>query len=118
MDAKRVLWVNAGCASGAGRLPAAWRTTCLDPAEALNELKNNEFQAVVLEFPMPDWTPGELLVEVQRVAPQTPVLLRDPQATVSDAVRLARLGAYQMLDCDQDPTGPIRKLLRNGARAF
>jgi hypothetical protein len=48
MDAKRVLWVNAGCASGAGRLPAAWQTTCLDPAKALNGLKNNEFHAVVL----------------------------------------------------------------------
>jgi DNA-binding NtrC family response regulator len=117
MDAKRVLWVNAGCASGAGRLPAVWRTTCLDPAEALNELKNNEFHAVVLEFPMPDWTPGELLAEVQRLAPQTPVLLCDLQATVSDAVRLARLGAYQMLDCGQDPTEPIRQAIEEQGRS-
>src|ERR1700730_7042472 len=88
MDAKRVLWVNAGFASEAGRLPVSWQTAYLEPAEALKELKNNEFQAVVLEFPMPHWTPGELLLEVQRLAPGTPVLLRDPEATVSDAVRL------------------------------
>jgi DNA-binding NtrC family response regulator len=111
MDAKRVLWVNAGCASQAGRLPVAWRTACLKPTEALNELKDKEFHAVVLEFPMPHWTPGELLLEVQRLAPQTPVLMRDPQAKVSDAVRLARLGVYQMLDCDQDPTDLVRQAI-------
>src|ERR1700730_7729359 len=66
MDGKRVLWVNAGFASEAGRLSGAWRTACLQPTEALNELKNKEFHAVVLEFPMPDWTPEELLLEVQR----------------------------------------------------
>ena len=111
MDGKRVLWVNAGFASEAGRLSGAWRTACLQPTEALNELKNKEFHAVVLEFPMPDWTPEELLLEVQRLAPETPILLRDPEAKVSDAVRLARLGAYQMLDCDQDPTALIRQAI-------
>jgi DNA-binding NtrC family response regulator len=55
---------------------------------------------VVLEFPILHWNPAELLEEVQRLAPGVPVLVRDPDATLSDAVRMARLGVYQFLEPD------------------
>jgi DNA-binding NtrC family response regulator len=52
---------------------------------------------IVLDFPIPDWTPADLVEQVRRLAPGAPVLVRDPSATLNDAVRLARLGIHRFL---------------------
>src|SRR5471030_1541260 len=103
METTRVLWINglAGPAEDwpdGPEQPATWSTEFRTPDEWLEELRHCEYQAVVLEFPIPNWNPAELLEEVQRLAPGIPVLVRDPDATLSDAVRMARLGVYQFLE--------------------
>ena len=98
MATRRVLWVYAGHAVLTEMPRAPWQTTWQTPSGALNELKNNGFDAIVLQFPMSQWTPGDLLEEIRRLAPHTPILIRDPEASVSDAARLTRLGAAGMLE--------------------
>ncbi len=100
METNRVLWINALAGPPAdgpeGPEPApAWRTEFRSPDEGLEALRHSDYHAVVLDFPMPGWNPAELLEAVQRLAPGVPVLVRDPDATLSDAVRMARLGVYQ-----------------------
>jgi DNA-binding NtrC family response regulator len=106
METTRVLWINAlagPTAEGpdAQEPPAIWSTEFRTPDEGLEELRRHEYEAVVLEFPIPHWNPAELLEEVQRIAPGAPVLVRDPDATLSDAVRMTRLGVYQFLEGDE-----------------
>ena len=100
MEGTLVLWVSEALhglgAESPGRA-ATWRAECRVPETALQGLRRGNYGAIVLDFPIASWTPAALLDEVQRLAPGTPILIRDPQARLSDAVRLTRLGAYQFL---------------------
>src|ERR1019366_968825 len=78
MEARRVLWIgeDARWPSDWPYEPANWSVDCLPPNAAFERLRHAGYDAIVLEFPMPDWAPEALLEETQR---------------------LARLGAYQFL---------------------
>ena len=116
MEAQRVLWVNAGSSVELNGVTAAWSITCRPPAAALNELQNRHFDAILLDFPIPQWTPGELLEQVRSLAPTAPVLIRYPEATIPDAVRLAHLGAHQVLRGGEDPSVFLEQALLDKAR--
>ncbi|PWU01390.1 MAG: Fis family transcriptional regulator [Terriglobia bacterium] len=116
MEPRRVLWINAGFSGGDSFRPTPWQNVCRPPSTALNELNHKDFDTIVLEFPLPHWTPDTLLAEVQKRAPEIPVLLRDPETGLSDAVRLARLGLYQMLEHDRDPSPIIAEAIQERLR--
>jgi DNA-binding NtrC family response regulator len=65
----------------------------------------------VLDFPASDWRTAELLEKVQNVAVELPILLHDPTASPADAVRLARLGAWQFLPADNEAAALLDQLL-------
>jgi DNA-binding NtrC family response regulator len=115
METTRVLWINAlaGPTAEGPEPPAIWNTEFRTPDEGLEELRHHEYQAVVLEFPIPHWNPAELLEEVQRIAPGVPVLVRDPDATLSDAVRMTRLGVYQFLEQGDAASGQIEQAIES-----
>jgi len=69
----------------------------------LQNLRASDLDAIVLDFPLQGWTARELWDALQQVAPGVPVLIRDPHATLHEAVRLARLGVYQFLTEAEDP---------------
>ena len=83
----------------------------LPPETAFGALHQKDFGAIVLSFPAIGWTPCELLEAVQRLAPSIPVLIRDPRASVFDAVRLARLGVYQFLASGDEATAQIEQAI-------
>ena len=58
-------------------------------------------RAVILDLDASEWRTAEVLERVQRDAPGVPILIHDPAASPADAVRLARLGAYQFLPVDE-----------------
>jgi DNA-binding NtrC family response regulator len=105
MDANRVLWIveTAAPSPMEPAPPGAWDVRYRTPEAALRERLAGDPQAIVLEFPLAGWTPPALWERVQQLAPGVPVLLRDPQATLQDAVRMARLGVYQFLTESEDP---------------
>ncbi len=69
--------------------------------EALERLRCVKDAVVFAEFPLAGLEPADLLEAIREASPRTPVLLRDPQGTVADAVRLVRLGA------DHFMSGPL-----------
>jgi DNA-binding NtrC family response regulator len=60
----------------------------------LERLKACSYDAVVAALPMEDWTGEELLEEISRVNAMVPVILRDREGSMTEAVRLVKLGAY------------------------
>jgi DNA-binding NtrC family response regulator len=115
MEAQQVLWINNGGSSELNAVTAPWPTACRPPAAALDELQNRHFDAIVLDFPLPPWTPVGLLEQVRMRAPDAPVLIRDPQATISDAVEWAHLGACQVLTGSDDPSIFLERVLAGAA---
>ena len=115
MEPDRILWISADWASNRDRQPplsGLWKIEYRESYEGLSDLRQAEFDAIVLDFPIPGWSPAELLEQAQRLAPQTPILIRDPQATLSDVVRLTRLGIHQFLAGGEDAFGPLEEAIR------
>jgi DNA-binding NtrC family response regulator len=102
MLTKSVLWVNQGSSPTPDNLPEKLHSVRMDPLEALHELEGSGFDAVVLEFPLPGWTPEELFGRVQLVASGAAIVVRDPAMPSWDAVRLSRLGAYPAPGAGED----------------
>ncbi len=97
MEARRVMWIGEPAGWPSDWPHRDWDVDFLPPAAAFDRLRRNGYDALVLDFPIREWSPDALLEQTLRLAPGVPALIRDPLATVSDAVRLARLGAYQFL---------------------
>ncbi len=91
----------AAPAGGSGEIAAG-------PVEALAQLRASDYDAVLVFLPLPDWSAAELLEEVQRINALVPVLFVDPEGSLPRAVRMARLGAFQMHDAETD-AGRLRR---------
>jgi DNA-binding NtrC family response regulator len=104
MQTNTVIWISdPGQAAGSPQHPTGWQLRYLSPDQAFRANARGECAAIVLDSPVPGWSPAELLEEAQRTYPGTPVLIRDSQVSLGDAVRLAHLGAEHFLTVDQDP---------------
>jgi len=73
-------------------------TTVVKRAEdGLELLLQQDFDVVWVSLPLPDCAcPVSLLEKLQQAQPGTPVVLRDPLASATQAVRLLRLGAFHV----------------------
>jgi len=80
------------------------------PLDALSYLKTTGADVVLASFPLADWTPGELLEEVQRGDSRIPVLIHDPEGTAADAFRLGGMGAYHFFNGPLDPIDLAKRL--------
>ena len=118
MTATPILWVNAGGAAEPGAAPGPWELRCASPEAAPNLLKTLRFDAVVLQFPMPSWTPLSLAELVRRHAPpHLPVLLRAPGLSLGDAMRLGRQGVDGILAGDAGDRAVILNAILERKRA-
>ena len=68
--------------------------------EAMEYLRRSRIDAVIACFPLPEWIAAEALEELQQAAGAVPVILWDAQAGIADAVRLTKLGAFDVLGAD------------------
>jgi DNA-binding NtrC family response regulator len=96
MLTKRLLWINGGGPADCDGLPPNFRIVYRDATEGLNDLATALFDAIIADFPLPGWNVAELLGQIQRLAPGTPVLIRDLNMHASESLELARLGAYPL----------------------
>ena len=104
----KVLWITSTERQQQDRvllagIPELGAEFTLNALEALNQLRGTRFDAVVANFPMPEWTPDELLEELRRADAVAPILIRDADGRVRDAVRLTKLGAFQFLERAASP---------------
>jgi DNA-binding NtrC family response regulator len=82
--------------SSCGILSAS--TNAVQRAEdGLELLRQQDFDVVLVSLPLADCTcPISLLEELQQAQPGTPIVLRAPQASATEVVRLLRLGAFHV----------------------
>ncbi len=66
------------------------------PVQALARLNAFGYDAVLVSLPVQDWSAEELLEEIQRINGVVPVIFVDTDASPQRAVRLARLGAFEV----------------------
>ena len=98
----QVLWLmspsdEAGCVREFPHLVPGVVERTADPETALEWVKASSYDVVVADLPLAGWTPGEWLEQVQRINAQVPVIFRDESPGHEEAVRLAKLGAYDVL---------------------
>lgn len=80
-----------------------WTVDVVDgPWAALEAIAHCAYDAVLADFPWPEWTAEEWLEEVLRIQPLMPVLIREAEPRFERAVRLTRLGAFHYLGDPQD----------------
>jgi DNA-binding NtrC family response regulator len=79
-------------------------------SEALDRLRGEIADIILVEFPLAGWAPAELLEVIQEINPRIPVLIRDPEGTVPDAVRLIKLSAYHFMSGPLDESEMIEHL--------
>ncbi len=75
---------------------------------ALAEVRGDEPDAVVMDLYMPDATGLEVLPELKKAAPDVPVLMMSGRASLSDAVKATKLGAFHFVE---KPLAPEAVLL-------
>jgi len=67
-------------------------------AEGLGFLQDEDYDVILVNFPLPDWSGDEALMEaLQRVGGETPIVAYSPLATQSGLARLAHLGAFHAM---------------------
>jgi DNA-binding NtrC family response regulator len=71
--------------------------------EALEYLKRSRVDAAVACFPLPEWSPAEALEELRCADDSAPLIFWDTQACVADAVRLIKMGAFDVLGGEAGP---------------
>ena len=72
--------------------------------------------AIVIACPLPDMGVSELLEELARLRTKALILVYDPAASVTEAVRCMRLGAHDVAGPDQDIARSDRRGYRDAAR--
>jgi two-component system nitrogen regulation response regulator NtrX len=75
---------------------------------ALAEVRGEEPDAVMMDLYMPDATGLDVLPELRKAAPDVPVLMMSGRASLSDAVRATKLGAFHFVE---KPLAPEAVLL-------
>jgi DNA-binding NtrC family response regulator len=77
-------------------------TTCLTGEEALEKIKNHDFDVVILDVLMPGIDGIETLGEIKRLKPLTEVIMLSGHASLESGIEGMRLGAFDYLrkPCD------------------
>jgi hypothetical protein len=85
MGATKILWIRGNQVRPAAEYcgpPSTWAVEHLDAAAGIVRLPQKDYGVVVLDFPVPDWTPALLVEHVRRLSPEVPILVRDTSATL------------------------------------
>jgi len=65
--------------------------------DGLDLLRKQDFDVILVSLPLSDCAcPVSLLAELQQAQPGTPIVMRAPEASATEVVRLLRLGAFHV----------------------
>ncbi|HEX9935064.1 MAG TPA: response regulator, partial [bacterium] len=67
---------------------------CSKPVEALRQFREGQFDAVVTDFQMPEMNGIEVLKQIRKLRPDTPVIILTGYADVGNAIDAVNNGAY------------------------
>jgi len=86
--------------------------TAGDGARALSLVATREYDVVVTDIRMPGADGFEVLAAVKSRAPSTEVVMMTGHATVTDAVRAMKMGAFDYLEKPFDPDAALAVVVR------
>ncbi|HTS47564.1 MAG TPA: sigma-54 dependent transcriptional regulator [Bryobacteraceae bacterium] len=93
----RVLWIG-GQADDVAASERLSITEARTPGNGFEHLRAQEFDVILVSWPLADWTSPESLLEaLQQAQPGTPVVIHAPALSSTETVRLLRLGAFHVL---------------------
>src|SRR5580704_14656175 len=92
-----ILWI----ADQAGDVVVVERlcvTVVTSAAEGLEVLRSENFDAVLVNWPLADWpSAGNVLEELQQEQAETPVVFYAPGISSTESIGLSRMGAFHVL---------------------
>jgi DNA-binding NtrC family response regulator len=104
--AYKILWGCPQIPPDEGALLRAFRAFSIEIAsscfETVEQLKVSSYDAVIMDCHSEDGSPEDLLDAIHRVSPGVPVILQSAAFTLADAVRLTRLGVWQVMNDKAD----------------
>jgi DNA-binding NtrC family response regulator len=107
VESARLLWIAAEDRLTAAACVSEIAGVAVERAagipEALEYLKRSRIDAAVVCLPLPEYTPADALEELQRADGGLPLVLWDPSMRLQDAVRLVKLGAFDVLGGEAGP---------------
>lgn len=107
----RVLWLSADRPMAAQHITDRFSVEHASSlGEAVERLEQDAPDAVVVECPVSEATAAQALEAILHAAPRVPTLVLDKDVGMDEAVRLARLGAWDVLSAEPDATGLAAKL--------
>jgi DNA-binding NtrC family response regulator len=113
----RILWITTQ-----DEPPADWHpleSHCqiipVQPEAAFSLLKAESVDVIVVNTPLDGWTAAEVLEELRCIDASVPVIVRDPQPTLAEAVGLTKAGAFHILKADA-PSNELQAALETAVR--
>jgi DNA-binding NtrC family response regulator len=104
--AYKLLWACPQIQPDESALLRAFRAFSIEVAsscfEAIEQLRASSYDAVLMDCHSENFTAEDLLDAVHRVSPGLPVILHSAAFTLPDAVRLTRLGVWQVINDETD----------------
>ena len=67
------------------------------PWEAFQVLRTRVFDALLVEFPVADWSPAELVTDLRAISGSTPIVCVHPSKEYSETAHLKAMGALECL---------------------
>jgi DNA-binding NtrC family response regulator len=82
---------------------------------ALELIKNEEFDLIFCDLLMPDIDGMQIIENVQKISPQTPIIIFSAYGTIDRAVAAMRAGAFDFIEKPFD-TNRIKIVIEKGLR--
>ena len=84
--------------------------TCTNAEEALRKLKEESYDAIILDFMMPGMDGMRALQEMKSLSPESQVILLTGHATIEKSVEAMKLGAADFLEKPADLAALEKKI--------
>ena len=113
MEAKRVLWIHSNPLQPVTQCPPpppSWTIDSRTPDRALVELSQNDYDALVLNFPAPGWDPLDLLKSFEPRSHEVPMVVRDMGDALTDT-QLACFGGFRSSAAKEEIFDEIGQLI-------
>lgn len=91
-------------------------TTCTSAREALEKIETESFDAIILDFMMPEMDGLETLKAVKEKRPEAQIILLTGHATVEKGVEAMKLGAMDFVEKPADLEALTEKIKEARAR--
>lgn len=85
---------------------------CLNPEEALQRMKEGDFDLVISDYKMPEMDGSEFLTEARKISPELPVIMVSGLMNMPELIKVANIGVTLVLEKPFDTEDFIEHVAR------